>query len=70
MSNVMCDPLFESPVIEVIKTRKPRTWSAYLAKLESVSDERLETCVLDNLTKFKSEIALARAQLVALQSAN
>ena len=62
MSNVMCDPLFESPVIEVIKTRKPRTWSAYLARLESVSDEGLETCVLDNLTKFKSEIALARAQ--------
>ena len=70
MSNVMCDPLFESPVIEVIKTRKPRTWSAYLAKLESVSDEALETCVLNNLSKFKSEIAFAKSKLLALQSTN
>ena len=67
MSNVMCDPLFESPVIEVIKERKPRTWSAYLSKLESVSDEVLKICVLENISKFESEIAIARAKLIGLQ---
>ena len=68
MSNIMCDPLFESPVIEVIKPRKPRTWSGYLAKLESVPDDALEACVLENLHKFQSEIAIARAKLLAAQN--
>lgn len=52
MSNVLCDPQFESPVIEVLQGRKPRTWYRYLKKLEKVSEEELQDNVLRNLNKF------------------
>jgi hypothetical protein len=67
MGKVLCDPLFESPVIEVITNKKPRTWTAYLKKLELVTDEQLQACVMENITKFKSEIEEAKTKLIALQ---
>ena len=70
MGNVLCDPLFESPVIEVMAIKKPRTWTGYLKKLELVTDAQLQACVMENITKFKSEIQEAKAKLLDLQKPN
>ena len=70
MSNILCDPQFESPVVEAIKGRKPLTWARYLRKLERVSDERLQQIVEENIKKFRTEIQFAKNQLEALQSAS
>jgi hypothetical protein len=70
MSNVLCDPQFESPAIEVLQGRKPRTWYRYLKKLEKVPQEELQENVLKNLNKFRKEIYLAKKEIEALQSRN
>ena len=68
MSNVLCDPSFESPVIEVIKSRKPRTWANYLKKLQFVSEGDLHECILENIGKFKMEIEIAKSKLLIMQN--
>jgi hypothetical protein len=70
MSNVLCDPQFKSPVIEVLSGRKPRTWYRYLKKLERVPEAELQQKVLENLHKFTNEINVAKLQIEALQSRN
>jgi hypothetical protein len=70
MSNVLCDPQFESPVIEVLHGRKPRTWYRYLKKLEKVPEEELQANVLENLNKFRKEINMAKKEIEALQVSN
>lgn len=68
MGNVLCDPQFESPVIEALSGRKPRTWFRYLKKLEKVSEAELQEKVLENLNKFREEISLAKLEIEALQA--
>ena len=68
MSNVLCDPQFESPVIEVLQGRKPRTWYRYLKKLEKVPEAELQQKVVENLYKFREEIRLAKLEIEALQA--
>jgi hypothetical protein len=70
MSNVLCDPQFESPVIEVLQGRKPRTWYRYLRKLEKLPENELQKNVLENLNKFREEINLAKKEIEALQARN
>jgi hypothetical protein len=70
MSNVLCDPQFESPVIEVLQGTKPRTWSRYLKKLEKVSKNELQQKVAENLQKFRDEINLAKLEIEAIQARN
>ena len=70
MSNVLCDPQFESPVIEVLQGSKPRTWSGYLKKLEKVSKNELQQMVAENLQKFRDEINLAKLEIEAIQARN
>jgi hypothetical protein len=70
MSNILCDPLFKSPVIEVLSGRKPRTWYRYLKKLEEMPQAQLKEKVLENLSKFKDEINLAKLEIQALQTRN
>jgi hypothetical protein len=70
MSSVLCDPLFESPVIEVLPGRKPHTWYRYLKKLEKVSEAKLQLSVLENLHKFRDEIKVAKLEIENLQARN
>jgi hypothetical protein len=70
MNNILCDPLFESPVIEVLSGRKPRTWSRYLKKLEEVPHAQLKEKVFENLSKFRDEINTAKLEIEALQARN
>ena len=70
MSSVLCDPLFESPVIEVLPGRKPHTWYRYLKKLEKVSEVKLQLSVLENLHKFRDEIKVAKLEIENLQARN
>ena len=70
MSNILCDPLFESPISEVLNERKPRTWHRYLKKLEKVPESDLQEKVLENLYMFRDEINVAKLKLKALQEQN
>jgi hypothetical protein len=70
LSNVLCDPLFESPVIEVLRGRKPLTWYRYLKRLEKVPHGELQQKVVENLYKFKEEINVAKLGIEALQVRN
>ena len=70
MSSVLSDPLFESPVIEVLPGRKPHTWYRYLKKLEKVSEAKLQLSVLENLHKFRDEIKVAKLEIENLQARN
>ena len=70
MSHVLCDPQFESPVIEVLQERKPRMWYRYLKKLEKVPKVVLQEKILENLNMFREEIILARLEIDALQARN
>jgi hypothetical protein len=70
MSNVLCDPQFESPVIEVLQESKPRTWSRYLKKLEKVSEAKLQLRVVENLNKISDEIKVAKLEIQNLQARN
>jgi hypothetical protein len=67
MSNVLCDPQFKSPVIEVLRGRKPHTWYHYLKKLEKVPEAELQQKVVENLYKFREEIKVAKLEIEALQ---
>lgn len=70
MSNVLCDPLFESPVIEVLRGRKPFTWHRYLKRLDKVPSAELQQKVVENLHKFREEISVANLQIEAFQARN
>ncbi len=70
MSNVLCDLQFKSPITEVLQGRKPHSWYRYLMKLEKVPAAEIQEKVVENLSKFRDEIDIARLEIEALQARN
>jgi hypothetical protein len=67
MSNVLCDPMFQSPVLEVFDGHKPWTWTRYLKKIENSSKLDLQEKTFANLKIFREEIKVIKLAIEVFQ---